>query len=315
MVDILVTGGLGAVGSPLVSELESRGHDVWVADQLWSDRERYYRADVGEYRQLERVFDQQEFDYVYHLAAEFGRKNGEMAYETMWTSNVVGSKNVLRLQRQHDFRMVFTSSSEVYGDYRDVMEEAVPLEAGGIRQLNDYAISKWVNELQIMNATDRYGTETVRARLFNTYGPGERYSEYRNVVCKFCFRALHDMPYHVYESHHRPFTFVGDTVDTLANIVDSFRPGEVYNVASADYRSVADLSDVVLDYLDKDDEKVEYRGTEAHNTLNKKVSIEKASRDLDHDPSTTIEEGVPKTVEWMRAHYDVDKEARIDQPI
>lgn len=304
MLRILVTGGLGSVGAPLVSELESRGHDVWVVDLPWNEREKYYRADISEYRQLERVFADRDFDVVYHLGAEFGRMNGENFYETMWQSNAVGTKHLLRLQREHDFRMVFSSSSEVYGDYDDIMEESVPYEKP-VRQLNDYAISKWVNEMQIMNSADRHGTETVRVRLFNTYGPGERYSEYRSVVSKFCYRALHNEPYHVYDSHHRSFTYIGDTVDTLANIADRFQPGEVYNIASTDYRNIKELSDIVLDYLGKDDSKVEYRGREEHNTLNKKASIEKARADLNHDPSTSLEEGIPKTIEWMRDEYDV----------
>lgn len=306
MPTILITGGLGAVGSPLTSELTDRGHNVWVADLPWSEREQYYRADVSEYRQLAQIFEQHDFDYVYHLAAEFGRKNGEDFFETMWESNAIGTKNLLRLQREHGFRLIFSSSSEVYGDYDGVMEESAPLEEGNIRQLNDYAISKWVNEQQILNATDRFGSETVRVRLFNTYGPGEKYSEYRSVVCKFCYRALHGMPYHVYDHHHRSFTYVGDTVESLANIVDNFQPGEVYNISSTDYRNIKELSDIVLDYLGKDDSKVEYRGREEHNTLNKKASIEKAKKDLDHDPVTTLEEGIPRTIEWMKDHYDIE---------
>ncbi|WP_254546621.1 NAD-dependent epimerase/dehydratase family protein [Halomarina pelagica] len=305
MSQVLITGGLGAIGAPLTEELEARGHDVWVADLPWSERERYYRCDVSEYRQLESVFEDRDFDYVYHLAAEFGRKNGEDFYETMWKSNAIGTKNMLRLQREHDFRLVFSSSSEVYGDYDDVMVEDVPRRVGP-RQLNDYAISKWVNEQQILNATDRYGTETVRVRFFNTYGPGEYYSEYRSVVAKFCYRALHDLPYHVYDDHHRSFTYIDDTIVTLANVVDNFEPGEVYNIGGERYRNIKELSDIVLDYLDKDDDLVEYRGTEEHNTLNKRASVEKAKRDLGHEQRVTLEEGVPETIEWMREVYDVE---------
>lgn len=305
MATILVTGGLGAIGAPLTEELESRGHEVWIADLPWSERERYYRCNVSEYRQLKQIFEQQNFDYVYHLAAEFGRKNGEDFYETMWASNAIGTKNMLRLQADHGFQMIFSSSSEVYGDYDDVMEESVPLDEGP-RQLNDYAISKWVNEQQIMNAADRHGTETVRVRFFNTYGPGERYSEYRSVVSKFCYRALHDLPYHVYEDHHRSFTYIGDTVRTLANIPDAFKPGEVYNIGGEEYYNIKELSDIVLDYLGKDDSKVEYRGTEEHNTLNKKASIEKAKQDLGHEQQVHLEEGVARTIDWMSEVYDVE---------
>jgi dTDP-glucose 4,6-dehydratase len=305
MSTILVTGGLGAVGSQLTKELEERGHDVWVADLPWSERDKYYRCDVSEYRQLANIFEQREFEYVYHLAAEFGRKNGEDFYETMWQSNAIGTKNMLRLQRDHGFRMVFSSSSEVYGDYDDVMTEDVP-KTKAVRQLNDYAISKWVNEQQILNAADRYETETVRVRLFNTYGPGEKYSEYRSVIAKFCYRALHGEPYHVYEDHHRSFTYVDDTIRTLANIADNFQPGEVYNIAGQEYHGIKELSDMVLDYLGKDDSKVKYRGTEEHNTLNKRASVERAKRDLNHEATVSLEEGIPKTIEWMRDYYDIE---------
>jgi len=305
MANILVTGGLGAVGSPLTEELENRGHDVWVADLPWNERDKYYRVDVSEYRQLRRIFADKEFDFVYHLGAEFGRKNGEDYYETMWQSNAIGTKNILRLQQEHDFQLIFSSSSEVYGDYSGEMKESVPLTTG-TRQLNDYAISKWVNEMQIMNAADRHAIEAVRVRLFNTYGPGERYSQYRSVVAKFCYHALHDEPYHVYEDHHRSFTYVGDTVETLANIIDSFHSGEVYNIAGDEYYNIKELSDIILDYLGQSDDNVEYRGTEEHNTLNKKANVEKAKDHLNHDPSTSLSEGIPKTIEWMREYYDVE---------
>ena len=72
---ILVTGGLGIVGYPLVKELRNRGHDVWILDRAHHNDPQYFRCDVGEFRQIEKVFEKENFDYVYHLAAEFGRHN------------------------------------------------------------------------------------------------------------------------------------------------------------------------------------------------------------------------------------------------
>ncbi|MCC6904871.1 MAG: NAD(P)-dependent oxidoreductase, partial [Anaerolineae bacterium] len=279
MMRILVTGGIGAVGTPLTAELRRRGHEVWVADRVHSHVQNYLRCDVGVHRQVERLFTDRSFDLVYHLAAEFGRWNGEDFYETMWQSNAIGTKNLIRAQEQHGFRMVFTSSSEVYGDWDGVMTEDV-LEKHPIRQLNDYAISKWVSEMQIMNSADRFGTESVRVRLFNTYGPGEPYSEYRSVICQFIYRALHDIPYPVYLHHHRTSTYVTDTARTLANISENFRPGEVYNIAGNEYHDIKQLSDMILGYLGKNDSLVTYIEREAHNTLDKKSDTAKAERDL-----------------------------------
>jgi len=92
---ILVTGGLGFIGSNLVPELKKRGHDVWVCDLYHSHEPNYIRCDVREYRQLERLIEEVNPEYVYHLAAEYGRWNGEDYYENLWLTNVVGTKNMV----------------------------------------------------------------------------------------------------------------------------------------------------------------------------------------------------------------------------
>ncbi len=305
MARILVTGSLGAVGAPLSSELQARGHEVTGLDMRHDHLSRNVRCDVGEFRELERVFDQRgPFDYVYHAAGEFGRMNGEDYYERMWKTNAVGTKNVLRLQEERGFRHIFFSSSEVYGDFDRVMHESVMADHP-IRQMNDYAISKWVNELQVMNSADRFGTETVRVRLFNTYGPGEPYSDYRSVVCLFTYRALHDLPYTVYLNHHRTATYIDDCVNALANISDNFIPGEVYNIAGEDYHDIKSLSDHILSYIGKDDSKVEYREVEAHNTIDKKGDNTSAKRDLNLTVTVGLEEGLRRTVDWQRSVYGV----------
>lgn len=298
---ILVTGALGAVGMPLVEELRNRGHDVWLADKPHYHDSNYIRCDVAEYGQCGRMFSRK-YDFVYHLAAEFGRNNGEDFYETLWKSNAIGTKNILRFQEKLKFRLIFTSSSEIYGDYAGVMKEDVP-EKTPIRQLNDYAITKWVNEMQILNSAERFGTETVRLRLFNTYGPGEHYSNYRSVICLFVYRALHKTPYTVFTKHHRTFSWIYDTVKAMANIVDNFKAGEVYNISGDEYVSVKEASDMILEQLGMDDSLVKYVNVESHNTLNKKSDNSKSKRDLRYKETIKLKEGIAKTIEWQRKIY------------
>jgi len=302
MTTILVTGGLGTVGKVLVRTLRARNHAVKVSGLEHSHTDDYVRCDVASFMQLSRLFDSERFDYVYHLAAEFGRWNGEDYYDKLWTSNVVGTKNVIRMQEKHRFRLVHFSSSEVYGDYGGVMTEDV-MEKHEIRQLNDYALSKWVNEQQIMNSAAMHGTESVRVRLFNTYGPGEYYSPYRSVICLFIYRALHDVPYKVFLGHHRTSSYVTDTCETLANIVDNFKPGEVYNIGGTEYHDIKTLSDLILGYLKKTDAQVEYLPAEPFTTKDKRVSMEKALRDLRHEPKVSLGVGIRKTIDWMRDVY------------
>jgi dTDP-glucose 4,6-dehydratase len=260
------------------------------------------RCDVGKFRQVERLFEQRDFDFVYHAAAEYGRWNGEDYYENLWLTNAVGTKNLLRMQEKKKFRMIFFGSAEVYGDYDGVMREDV-MDKVPIRQMNDYAISKWVNELQILNSATMFGTETVRVRLFNLYGPGEHYTPYRGWVPKFIFKALHDEPYTVYLGHKRTLEYVEDICRTFANIIDNFKLGEVYNLGGDTQYEIKYVSDLILKSLGKDDSKVTYREAEPFTTRIKTPDSSKAKRDLGFKLTVSAEEGIPRTVEWFKKLY------------
>jgi dTDP-glucose 4,6-dehydratase len=299
---ILVTGGLGAVGKPLAAELEKRGNEVWIADRPHSDEPYYNRCDIGEFRQVENLLGNMDYDFVYHLAAEFGRRNGEDHYENLWRTNVIGTKNIIHMQERLKFRMVITSSSEVYGDYRQVMTEEV-MDKIPVRQMNDYAMTKWVNEMQVLNSADQFGTETVRVRLFNTYGPGEYYSPYRSAICVFIYRALHNLPYTVYTRHKRTSSYIDDTVRTLANIYQKFKPGMVYNIAGSELHDMKECSDIILSHLGKKDSLVEYKDEQPDTTLFKRVDVSRAINDLGHKSTVSLEEGIPRTIEWQRGVY------------
>jgi len=306
MKKVLVTGGRGFIGSHLVRELKRRGHEVWVCDLMHSELENYIRCDVSKYRQVERIFEEHNFDYVYHAAAEYGRWNGEDYYENLWMTNAVGTKNILRMQEKKRFRMVFFGSAEVYGDYDGVMSEDV-MDKVPIKQMNDYAISKWVNELQIINSAKMFGTETVRVRLFNVYGPGEHYTPYRGWIPKFIYKALKDEPYTVYLGHKRTLEYVEDICRTLANIIDNFKPGEVYNLGGDKQYEIKYISDLILKTLGKDDSKVNYKEAEPFTTRVKTPDSTKAKRDLNFKLTVPVEEGIRRTVEWFKKAYGEEK--------
>ncbi|MFC1912753.1 NAD-dependent epimerase/dehydratase family protein [Chloroflexota bacterium] len=303
---ILVTGGLGFIGSNLVPELESRGHEIWICDLGQSERPNYVRCDVSKYRQLEGIFGEHNFDYVYHLAAEYGRWNGEDYYEDLWQTNVIGTKHLIRIQEKNKFRMIFFSSAEVYGDYDGVMSEGI-MDKIAIKQMNDYAMTKWVGEMQVLNSASMFGTETVRIRPVNAYGPYEHFSPYRGVIPQFIYKALHSQPYTVYSGHKRIFDYIGDTSKTIANIIDNFIPGEVYNIGGKEEweHDIKYVSGLILGYLAKDDSKVTYKEAEPFTTRVKRMDFSKIRRDLKHDPKVPLEQGIPKAIEWMKKEYGI----------
>jgi dTDP-glucose 4,6-dehydratase len=306
---VLITGGAGFIGTNLVNEMEKRGHEVLAVDLYHTDRERYIRADVRNYRQLRNIFDGRRFDYVYHLAAEYGRWNGEDYYENLWATNVIGTKHMLRLLEELKFRMVFFSSAEVYGDYEGKMVESV-METNQIKdtyQMNDYAISKWAGELMCLNSAKMFGTETVRIRPVNCYGPHEEYTPYRGFIPKFVYHALHNKPYMVYKDHKRIIDYVEDSCRTWANVMDNFKPGEVYNVGGRPEweKDIKEYSDIVLKAVGRDKNLVSYKEAEPFTTKVKHMDFSKAVKDLKHDPKVAPEEGITKTVEWMRRYYRI----------
>jgi dTDP-glucose 4,6-dehydratase len=304
MANILVTGGKGFIGTNLTTELRRRGHDVWTCDLLQGEDRKHWKADVGVYQQMDALFRKHKFDYVYHLAAEYGRWNGEDHYENLWCTNVIGTKNMLRLQEQHRFRMIFFSSAEVYGDYDELMSEDV-MDRLPIKQMNDYAISKWAGELQCLNHAGMFGTETVRVRPVGCYGPHEYYSPYRGVIPIFVYSALAGKKFTVYRGHRRIFDYVEDTCRTFANITNNFIPGEVYNVGSREDWdiSIEELAEIVLEVTEASPRLAEYKGEENFTTRVKIVDFSKARRDLKHEAKIDIHEGIRRYVAWMRKIY------------
>ncbi len=305
MAHILVTGGRGFIGTNLTNELRSRGHDVWTCDVLQGEDPQHVKADSGEYQQMDSLFRKRKFDFVYHLAAEYGRWNGEDHYQNLWRTNVVGTKNMLRLQEQHRFKMIFFSSAEVYGDYDQLMSEDV-MERVPLKQMNDYAISKWAGELQCLNHAAMFGVEVVRVRPVGCYGPHEYYSPYRGVIPIFVYSALHGRTFTVHGGHKRIFDYVEDTCRTLANIVDNFIPGEVYNVGSREDWAIGieELADIVLRTTGASKTLAEHKGEEGFTTRVKVVDFSKSRRDLKHDPKVDIHEGIRRYTAWCRRVYD-----------
>tara|TARA_B100000212_G_scaffold342318_1_gene328829 strand:+ start:2313 stop:3245 length:933 start_codon:yes stop_codon:yes gene_type:complete len=310
MSKILITGGAGFIGTNLFNELSKRSHDLFLIDQFNTDKDNYERCDVKSYFQLERVFEKYgNFDFVYHLAAEYGRWNGEAYYENLWLTNVVGTKNIIRLQEKFKFKLIFFSSAEVYGDFNGEMTEEI-MENNPIKdtyQMNDYAISKWAGELICLNSSNMFGSEIVRTRPVNCYGPHEEYTPYRGFIPKFIYLALNKKPFTVYEGHKRIIDYVEDSCRTWANIVDNFIPGEVYNVGSKQEweLDIKEISDIILSATGASEKLVTYKKSEKFTTKVKNISFSKAIKDLNHEPKVSPSEGIKRTVEWMKWFYRI----------
>ena len=94
--------------------------------------------------------------------------------------------------------------------------------------------------------------------------------------------------------------YIGDFIPTLANVCEKFIPGEIVNIGGEEYRSVEELSDIILKQLGKDGGLVTYLPEDKHNITNKRPDITKAKKLFNHNPITPLEVGVEKTLDWMK---------------
>lgn len=324
---ILITGSEGTLGSVLKKELRDRGHVVFGCDQAHSADPQVMRADIGERQQVIRVFDWARPELVYHFAAEFGRLNGQEYYQQLWRSNCIGTRNVIEECLRVNAVMAFASSSEAYGIADDYAPEHEDFKEGWLDKYapefwNEYALSKWTNERQIFMAARNEHLQAIIFRFFNAYGPGEKYSPYRSVVCLFAYRLMKGLPITVYKNYYRTFMYITDWLKGVANLSDpellkrilaaaSFRIWEgsghshvpVFNIGGEEYQSVESLAAKLLTHIGGSSSEITFLDSEKANVISKKPDITMAKIWLDHDPKITLDEALPATIDWIREEY------------
>ena len=231
---VLVTGGLGFVGSRLCAQLAERGHEVVCIDRLGASYSRgagpdaaralsatpRVRVVVADLERLELDPLLAPGDVVVHLAALPGVRSGHQP-EALWRHNVRLSGRVARTAARRGARLVVASSSSVYGD---AARQPTP-ETSPPRPLGAYGASKLAAEAACLRA----GGDVVIARLFTVFGPGQR----PDMALARWIEALRrgrPVDWHVHGGGARELTHVDDAARGLIAALERGQPGEAYNV-------------------------------------------------------------------------------------
>ena len=160
---------------------------------MMKDADNYVRADVTAFEDLYRVFKKNSIDIVIHMGAEVGRMQGEEYPQKMVYVNDVGTLNVIKLCIDHNTKLVYFSTSEVYGKLFDgghtVIEEDLD-RGSAFMTTNIYASSKLFGEVIVRHYVENYNLNAVTIRPFMIYGTGEYPSKYRTAICNFVYQAL-----------------------------------------------------------------------------------------------------------------------------
>jgi nucleoside-diphosphate-sugar epimerase len=302
----LVTGAAGFIGSHLADRLLAEGHSVVGLDDLSEGSVDNLATEgvdlvVGDLRAEEVVADAARgVDVIFHQGAvrSIPRSLAEPGLAT--DVNVRGTLNVLLAARAQGARVVFASSSSVYGDQREF-----PLHEG-LRPdpQSPYAASKLCGEIYCSTFRRSFGVPTVGLRYFNVYGPRQDpSSEYATVVPRFILACLTgERPViHGDGLQARDFTFVGDAVEAnvLAAQASDDSWGRVMNVGGgAPPTSITDLLSAIAELTDTrpeprftDPRAGDVRRTHADNKL--------ATDLIGYRPTMSLEDGLRLTVEWF----------------
>lgn len=325
---ILVTGSEGVLGTTLMNELRRRGHMPFGCDLQHSSDPYVFRADIGQYRQIARVFEKVQPHLVYNLAAEFGRKNGQDFYEQLWVSNCIGTRNVIELCIKFGAKMAHASSSEAYGMADDYaagrkLEEA-DLDKFAPQFFNEYALTKYTNERQITMAARNDNLDALIFRFFNVYGPPELYNPYRSVVCQFAYKLLTGNDITVYKNSYRTHLWIGDWANTVANVADetfydtiAFTknwPGSggtdyvpVFNIGGRGVESTEHMLNLLQEIVGKNnnalDSQITVLEAEESNVASKEPDNLMAETWLGHNPTKPFREGLEETVAFLKDTY------------
>ena len=305
----LVTGGAGFIGSHIVDELVEKGIGVRVLDNLTTgtlenlrnqiDKIEFIEGDIRDVATVKRAMNG--VDVVLHQAAMVSVPLSIDKPKETTECNLNGTLHLLMAAREAGVRrFVYASSCAVYGN-----DPILPkVEDQPPAPLSAYAASKLAAEYYCQVYHRVYGLETVCLRYFNVFGPRQDpLSPYAAVIPKFITLALAKKPLVVYGDGEqgRDFSFVENVVQAnllACNAVGAV--GETFNIGCGEEMSINQLVEKLKEII-KTDINVRYSDPNTGDIKHSVASIEKAQRLLGYTPTTTLIDGLHRTIEWYKA--------------
>lgn len=334
---ILITGAAGFVASHLIATLSHEdveivgvddineyGNNVrmkydrlrslgfMVQDVSYGERLRshrfpsvsFIRLSVADQQNVNRLFQEESFDYVVHLAAQAGVRQGDIPQSVYHQSNIIGFQTIIEACHRHAIKkFVFASSSSVYGNGMNVPQKETA-ECGSLCSF--YAETKKANEEIAFRYSTEYHLPCIGFRFFSVYGPWGRPDM---LPMKVANHIMHGEPLTIYNNgnYKRDFTYVGDVVEAIVRAIDySFSahviPYKVYNVGNGHPISIHEFIRVMEHVFGKpalprytdDCPKEDVTQTWADSTL--------LQKDLGVCPHWSLEQGLERFAQWYKAY-------------
>jgi len=304
MMKALVTGAAGFIGSHVTRHLLDSGLEVVALDDLSGGYQenvppgaRFVRGSVTDYQLLRDLFEAENFDYVYHLAAYAAEGLSHFIRRYNYETNLIGSVNLINLSVLHDIKcFVFTSSIAVYGANQLPMTEDLTPQPE-----DPYGISKYAVEMDLRAAYTQFGLNYIIFRPHNVYGEHQNIGDkYRNVIGIFMNQILSGQPLTVFGDGEqtRAFSYIDDVAPVIAQSVFNKRAyGEVFNVGADQPYTVNHLAHVVCRAMGVEPNIVHL--PPRNEVKHAFSSHEKVRQFFDVPTPVPLEEGIARMAAWV----------------
>ncbi|WP_373839072.1 NAD-dependent epimerase/dehydratase family protein [Methanospirillum sp.] len=306
MKKVLVTGALGVIGRNLTQKLKSKNYDVVTTDISVQDYTNYIRADITSFEDLYRIFKKYKIDVVIHMAGEVGRMVGEEHPQKMVYVNNIGTLNIIKLCLENKTKLIYFSTSEVYGHLLDrgthVLEDEIEKFGSPFITTNVYASSKLFGESLVRHYVTNYDLNAVTIRPFMIYGPGEYPSKYRSAICNFINSGLTGEKIVVHKGAIRSWCYVDDFIDGVCLTIENHPTGryEAFNIGTDEYYSMEEVARMVIEETGGNYDQITcINPPEKFMSLVKMASIEKI-KSLGYSPKVSLRAGIKIVVDWQK---------------
>lgn len=282
----LVLGSEGNIGVPLVRHLRAAGVDVLEADIRPGWRDRYVMADINHPVDLLPAFDWGP-DVVFLLSAMVSRVTCEQASSLAIATNLGGVNNVLQLAKRVNARVVFFSTSEVYGPECDPMDERL----SDPKPNNRYGLSKLLGEQLVEYEVRTHGLKGCVVRPFMIYDQNEELGDHRSAMIRFTSDLALGRPIDVHRGSMRSWLHVTDAVRAIeaAAALDQYA---VINIGHPDVMPIETLAEMIRGTLGAAPSLVRVNQLPDRMTLVKRPTLERMQTLLGVTPKVSVEEGV-----------------------
>ena len=305
---VLVTGGLGFIGSNFIRYLLSSYSDVKVINldamkygsnpanlNDLEDYERYtfIKGDISDYELMAELV--KDVDAIANFAAETHVDRSISNPYSFLQSNVIGVFTILEAIRKNnpDVRLVHISTDEVYGD---ILKGSFK-EEDRLKPSSPYSASKAAADMFVLAYVRTYGINASITRCTNNYGP---YQFPEKLIPKTIIRASMNLKIPIYGTgkNVRDWIYVLDHCEAIDLVMQKGEKGEIYNISSGEEKTNLEVVKTILDLMGKDDSLIEFVEDRPGHDLRYSLDSTKIREELGWKPKHSFKEGIRETVKW-----------------